>query len=212
MIGSNGRPLRHVGELPIGLTSGVFGHDALVAGSPVGITAGDATSYEYRQYSPDGRLRRIVRTADTIRTASPADIQAIIARRLGNAPASAPARRMPPSDDAAPRTPIPAYSRLQVDDAGRVWLAETGSVAGVWTSAENWESRQRGRWAVFDSTGILLGVADPFDSPALPDGWKLLMQWNAEEAVFTYRDDDGAPHVATLRYRISQRLREPAAP
>lgn len=196
VVNGAGEVVRKVGTMPSEHYRTFFSRAELLAGRSDGsVIAAEGPTFEHRQYSPGGRLRRIVRTKDIVDSLTASEAGEILARRLGqDVP---PARRRALEDQAlgtAARLAVPAYHRMNVDEAGRVWLAGPRLVAG-----------QLETWTVFDSTGSLLGRADPNLLPDLPRGRRLLLKWTSAEVVVGYYDEDGAFHVRATPYRLINR-------
>lgn len=192
VLAANGLLLREVGMLPDALYGTLFSRDAPVAATAGGIVAGSGETQEYRQYDPLGRLIRIVRTSDVLGSMSRDEVGAMIARRMGR---DAPEARVRSERERAlansNATRLPAYMRINLDAHGRVWLSEPRLVPG-----------QLEKWSVFDSTGILLGRADPNDIKVPMDSRLIARRWTATELIVQYTDADGAVHIAAMPYRL----------
>ena len=119
----------------------------VAAGNDLYVVANDA--YELRRYTPDGVLTGLVRrehtplrvAADHVRherdrrlEATPDDRRPVVATVLDEMP--------------TPDT-FPAYHLVRADDH-----------ANVWVQAYPVPPQTQARWAVFDSTGVLLGDVD----------------------------------------------------
>lgn len=119
----------------------------VAAGNYLYVAAND--TYELRRYTPDGVLTGLVRrehtpikvTADHLRherdrrlEATPDDRRPVVANVLDEMP--------------TPQT-FPAYHLVRADDQGNVWV-----------QAYPMPPLRQARWAVFDSTGVLLGDVD----------------------------------------------------
>ena len=119
----------------------------VAAGNYLYVAAND--TYELRRYTPDGVLTGLVRrehtpiqvTADHLRHERDRRLEATRDDRR-SAVASA-LDEMP-----TPQT-FPAYHLVRADDQGNVWV-----------QAYPIPPQTRARWAVFDSTGVLLGDVD----------------------------------------------------
>jgi hypothetical protein len=183
-IGSDGHVLGVVGDFPSG-TFNLF-IEQVMNTVPHGrlLYVGDGDLPEIRVYTMDGKLLRIIRweqaripvtdevlKEQVVRSAGTGAPQSVIDRRLTRA------RTMP-----QPAT-VPAYFRIQVDAAGRIWVEDHPI-----------ESAPPRPWTVFDSAGRGLGrVVAPKISGARSSE---IASVSRNEAVVTWRDEEnGFAHV-----------------
>jgi len=145
------------------------------------VTVGDGKTWEYRQYTANGKLTRIVRVNDPPLPVSEADLERELQSRIprevtGEARMQAieRTRRL-----GAPPT-YPSYSQMLVDAADRVWVRDYYRV-------------EPNGWTVFDAAGQLLGrFMLPSDSTIVrPE----IVQIGRGEMMVRWRDGDGAPHL-----------------
>ena len=115
-----------------------------VAGDGFVHTAGDA--YELEWYDRSGRLTEIVRVRRDLRPVTEDHIAGYRAANLEGAEAEWRPRIEQFLRDMVYPSTHPAFTRLLIDAAGRVWALEGGIL------------RERGRWWVFDE-GVLVGEA-----------------------------------------------------
>ena len=191
-IAADGRVLRGIGRLPADDHRTIFAHEAGVAAGAGFVATTDGLTFEYRQYREDGTLARIVRTADAVRLLDRAAITDLLTEGSGpDLPAAMLQEGVDRTMAGRSRVPFPPFVRIQVHEAGQVWLSEIRP-----------SGNQLQRWFVFDSTGVLLASADP--QQALPPGttWATVVRWTDRELVLHYRDADGAGHVRTVPYTL----------
>lgn len=132
----------------VGAIAPLFGKSSHVAVSRGQVVVGTADSLEYRVFSGDGRLDRIVRVPGYDLALSPAEVAAERTARLADG-----ASRIPVWRDAIEGLPSPmtrpAYSALVVDTEGFVWLA------GHHAESRTGEATD---WEVFTDYGRWLGT------------------------------------------------------
>lgn len=133
---------------------------------------------------PEGKLVLIVRTADPIAKVTSAE-----ASRL-TLPAAAGVHGHPgrPTSTHPPQFPLPrewpSFETIDVDASGRLWM-------------QDYVKRPQDPqvWAIFDSTGRLLGkmqMAGRTDTYA-----PTVVGFNGEGVLVRRLDDDGAVHIST---------------
>jgi hypothetical protein len=135
------------------------------------VYAGDGATSEVLVYRADGQLTRIIRTADQPAKVTDADIQRV--RR----PATGPRRPIPETH--------PAYSRLVVDPAGRLWIQDFNAVRAPSDG-----------WTCFDANGRLVGR---LEIPRQGAGTIAVVSFEANTVQAYRADDDGFLHVAFYR-------------
>ncbi len=188
----SGRVLREFGSFPAFGYNRFFERRAHVVGGRGRVVVGDGSSHEFLQHDPSGRLVRVVRTGDIPRAFTAADLRALIRRRIPDGtPASVIDQAMNQVNGLERPERWPAYTRLQVDPANRTWLSEPVTMTGAPAA-----------WAVFDSTGTLLGrvLVDSLQVPGSASR-PMILQWGVQEVAVRYFDADGAIHVALLPLR-----------
>lgn len=163
-----------------------FGHQALFAPSISGVWLGYNDRFELAQYDPaDGRLVRIVRAPGLDRPRTDVMEKAIRSHAVEQSTSQDRAAILSDVDgwmDLSPKPDtVPAYDRLVVDDAGRLW-------ARSWSGTD-----PSARWWVFSPTGDLLGSVD------LKDGMTLYAV-RCGEAWGVVRDDLDVSYV--VRYGL----------
>jgi hypothetical protein len=188
----HGKVLRELGRFPAYGYNRFFERRAHVVGGRGRVIVGDGSAFEYRQYDLTGRLVRIVRTDDTAPRFTAANLEELLRRRIPpGTPADVADRALRQATAMELPERWPAYTRLQVDARNRVWIAEPTPLSG-----------QAAPWAVFDSTGALLGrVETDGISLAGSAATPVVLEWGNQEVVVRYFDTDGAVHVAILPLR-----------
>jgi hypothetical protein len=189
LVNFRGEVLRELGRFPVYGYNRFFERRAHLVGGRGRLLGGDGSTFEYRQYDLFGRLVRIVRTADQPQPFTAADLRELIRKRIpAGTPSSVVDQALRRANGLDRPERWPAYTRLQVDEANRVWIAEPVSLSSTAAS-----------WAVFDSTGALLGRVET-DGVALPGAAAapIFLRWGVQEVVVRYFDSDGAIHVAVL--------------
>ncbi len=158
----------------------LFGKTSSVAVAQEHVLIGIADSLEYRVFSRDGRLERIVRAPGYALELSPAQVSEERAARLAEV------NEIPPLRDAVERLPDPitrpAYSELLVDAEGHVWLAEHHGFT---------ETDQPTDWEVFAESGEWLG------SVRTPPRFAVY-EIGADYVLGRWQDDLDVEHVQVL--------------
>jgi hypothetical protein len=195
-IGSDGTVLGVIGDVPSERPSLYIEQVANTV--PYGrlLYVGDGDLPEIRVYTMGGKLVRIVRwqqsqipvtdevlKGQVMRSAPRGTPQSAIDQRLARA------RAMP-----QPAT-VPAYFRIQVDAAGRIWVEDHPI-----------ESAAPRPWTVFDSTGGALGRVLP---PKIPGArFSELPSVGQDEAVVAWRDEEnGFAHLTFHALGPAERAR-----
>ena len=189
IINSSGTLVRVLGILPVSDYTTIYPREVSVVARNGSIYVSDGLRFEYRIYDDRGRLQRIVRTADQARPFSRQDAVAVVQARL---PSTLSKKA---KDDILRDTrnvPVPStwptYTRLLVDELGRVWLSDPPK-----------DPKRVAMWTVFDSAGKLLGRVDPASSALFKNTSKArVVRWGAVDATVMYVDNEGAPHVALV--------------
>lgn len=191
MVDFDGRALRRIGPFPSGHRGSLFPFEPLLGTGAGRIVAATGLAYEYTVHDATGRVRTIVRTADRPRRLGDPEFERIITDRARAL--SAPERRRAIEEVTARGVSrmLPAFTLLQVEASGRVWLKEPRLVR------DRLEA-----WVVFDASGVLLGRVVP--RPPLPPGAArpMVTGWTDREAIVQYEDADGFSHVALLPYTV----------
>ena len=132
-----------------------------------------------------GRLLRIIRVAEPPRRVTDDEWRELLERSAPlNVTAAQRARIMAAVQARRPAT-YPAYRRVRVDAARRVWIAD-------------YHNRQL--WTVFDSTGSVIGR---LELPAADPAEKTDLAGIERDHIVVYRrDEDGAPHLTFHRFTI----------
>lgn len=138
------------------MSAPLFARGASVAQWEGRLFVGIQESFEIGLYSSTGELERLIRVLGVDLTISDADVEELIEQDLARVPeARRPMVRQHLESMQMPET-RPAYGDLLVDDAGRLWAAQSAR----WPA---WPSY----WTVFDVDGGLLGEVE------LPDRFRL---------------------------------------
>lgn len=106
-------------------------------------------TYEIRRYTPDGELTDLVRRAHVPIQVTATHLRLERDRRLDAWPEDRHAVFAPVLDEMPTPPTFPAYHLVRADDE-----------ANVWVQAYPIPPQTQARWAVFDSTGVLLGEID----------------------------------------------------
>lgn len=135
------------GSVSVFKRSAVFGRSNVFAAHPDGIWSSANDRFELRLYDPmDGRLLRIVRAPGLERPATEALAREIYDRALAEVEAPDARRRFDAWFEQSPRPEtLPAYDRIVVDDAARLWVRQ-------WSAGD-----EAPEWWVFARDGELLG-------------------------------------------------------
>jgi hypothetical protein len=162
--------------VPNGLGTTPFLPWTVIAALPDGFVMGDGQTWEIREYSTQGRLRRIIRRDADLRLSD--DLKALyregeLAGKTGEA-RDAVERRL-----AAATFPksIPAFQRILVDPVGRIWAQDYLRAAHVPL-----------QWTVFDSRGTYLGAVE------VPVGFRVFEVGN-DYLLGRMRDASGQVHI-----------------
>jgi hypothetical protein len=137
---------------------------------------GDGDRSEIRVYGADGRLARIVRSADPVQRISAADAERMLAHQ-------SPAFRQL----AAQWTPAThlAYSTFHVDPTGRLWVNDSPAPP---------ISDEVNGWTAFDATGRLLGR---LELPRTVGGRRVsVVSFGVNEVQLRWSDEDGFMHLS----------------
>jgi hypothetical protein len=152
----------------------------IIAGLPNGFLMGDGQTFEIREYSANGRLRRIIRREMDLRfsDADRADYrQGELAGKQGAARAAAELRL---SRVVFPKK-VPAFQRILVDPSGRIWAQDYLRANHVPLS-----------WTVFDARGKMLGVV------RVPVGFRVF-EVGDDYILGRLRDAKGQAHIQLYR-------------
>lgn len=142
---------------------------------------GDGTSFEFRVWTREGRMRSIVRAARNPAPVSVKDIEAYKRTQLeGLQGTAAQARRAVLAAMSFPKW-MPAYRRLEIDAAGRVWAEDFPR-----------HDAKQASWAVFGPDGRLLGTV------VFPSNARVLT-FGEREVIMRTTDIDGFNTVAVYR-------------
>ena len=108
--------------------------------------------FELRAYRPDGSLTRIVRRDNDVRNPTQADLDSYRAERRSPDPSRSSARNRNAALDALPAPPesFPAFSAIEVDLLGNLWVREY-NLPG---------QEDRALWTVFDPEGLVQGFVE----------------------------------------------------
>jgi hypothetical protein len=156
----------------------VFGRSTQYAVAPGRLYLGDNDRYEILGFAPSGTLELIVRSDRAPVAVGAAEIEAVKAERLEEAPSDNWRRNLERlfADMPIPST-LPAFDGLAADPAGHLWVMEA--------SAPTEGPRT---WSVFDHDGRRLGGVET------PAG--LTVREIGEDHVLgTWRDEMGVEHV-----------------
>jgi hypothetical protein len=159
-----------------------FGRWAATAAVGDRFVYGDATTHEYRVYSPEGALLQIVRRQVSPRTVTSDDIARHKAERLRSIVDQS--RRAAVERELAEAEypeEMPAYSSFEADTEGHVWIqAYTAQVAAT------------SEWGIFAPTGAWLGQLE------LPSSLSIF-EIGADYILGRWRDTDGIEQVRVYR-------------
>ena len=189
VIDFNGRLVGELGQLPVGGQASLLPTEVSVVGHAGNVYVGDGRKFEYRVYDANGKLHRIVRTSDRLLPFRQSDAEAVMTMRLPRGiPANAKEEVLGQMRSIPRPAYWPAYSRLVVDPAGRVWLSDPPRSPSVPAS-----------WAVFDPKGFLLGRVTLAEHPlAKTQDFFRIVRWLDSTVVVLYRDKEGSPVVSEL--------------
>lgn len=145
----------------------------------------DARDNQIRLYDAQGKLARIVRTADPI---LPVTNEQAEARMLGSIPRDVPAaerqQRIDLMRSRGHAASWPGYEMLQSDPAGRIWALDKFMVSG-----------QQLAWTAFDAEGRLLGrlALSPLPGEQRPPQ---VIAFGDDAVLVRRRDSDGAAYLS----------------
>jgi hypothetical protein len=134
----------------ISISTPLFGRTQQLVVGPDRVYAGSADSFEVEVYRPEHGLERLIRVMRPSRPVTPAVLAAKKREELAAAPDAA--RRQGVERRFAELTPpefLPAYSVLQLDAAGLLWVEEYRAPGEV-----------EPRWQLFDSEGRWLTTVE----------------------------------------------------
>ena len=159
-------------------TSLPFGRGFATAIAPGGFYHGITDRYEILWYGLSGQLERVIRKAHEPVPVRPVDVERYKAERLEDASSDNWRRRLERMFGEVPiPSTMPAFSTLEVDELGFLWIAEFEPPGA--------DAR---RWSVFDAEGRLLGtVVTPAELQVHQIGVDFLLA--------SWRDDLGVEHV-----------------
>ncbi len=150
----------------------------VIAGFDNGFLMGDGQTFEIREYSPNGRLRRIIRRDVDLRL-SDADKAAYRAGELAGKGGD-PAVELRLASAVFPKK-VPAFQRILVDPSGRIWAQDYLRASHIPLS-----------WTVFDRNGKMLGVV------RVPVGFRVFEVGN-DYILGRLRDARGQAHIQLYR-------------
>jgi hypothetical protein len=184
-IGSDGGVLGAVGDVPSGTFSMYI--EQVTNTVPHGrlLYVGNGDLPEVHVYTMGGKLVRIVRWEQPRIPVTDEVLKEQVVRSAGlGAPLSVIDQRLTRARTMPQPATVPAYFRIQVDAAGRIWVEDHPI-----------ESAPPRPWTVFDSTGRALGrVVAPRISGARSSE---IASVGRDEAVLTWRDEEnGFAHVS----------------
>jgi hypothetical protein len=183
-IGSDGRVLGVVGDVPSERPSLYIEQVANTVPHGRLLYVGDGDLPEIRVYAMDGKLARIIRWEQS---RIPVTDELLREQVMGHAargtPQSAIDQRLTRVRAMPQPAAVPAYYRIQVDAAGRIWVEDHPI-----------ESAAPRPWTVFDSTGRALGHVLP---PKIPGArFSEIPSVGLDEAVVAWRDEEnGFAHL-----------------
>jgi hypothetical protein len=160
----------------------LWGKDAHLAVYGDDVYLGTADSLEYQVFSPEGRLKRIVRVPGYDLTLSREEIRAERSAYMPD-PAEANATTREVMDLQPDRTHRPAYSDMIVDDYGNVWLRRYQG---------RHEQQEPTEWLIFAPNGEWLG------SMALPPRFHVF-QIGPDWIIGKRPDELDVEHIQLLR-------------
>ena len=159
-----GRIISEIGRLPVEEYTSPLVRVVSVVAHDSDVVVADAKSYEVRTYDLRGRLLRILRADERLRTATDSAWNTA----LRGLPAAGRARAA-----AGPRQ-YPAFAEVRVDSLSRIWIHDY---------------HERQRWTVFDHDGALLGNVQ---LPVI-DGEPSQLVWlGRDELALRHNDANGA--------------------
>jgi hypothetical protein len=182
----DGTVLMPLGRLPAPQYSGTIAFEVSI--EPVGefIYVADARRYEVRVLDQTGRLRWLLRSAESARPITDADWRR---QAESSVPSGVPAaqrdRQIAMMLSMTRPASWPAFRYVRVDPAHRIWVGDYH------------DSRI---WTVFDANGDLLGQLElPWPSDNDPQ----LVGLTADYIIVRRTDSDGAPHLSLHRVTLA---------
>ncbi len=119
------------------------------------VIVGSDDTYEFRVYSTDGTLKRIVRREHDLIPTTPAHLDALIERRVAGSPETERAARRREERERYENVRLPethpAFSRVRADELNHLWVQEY-TLPG--------EGGPNPVWTVFDPDGHVLGYVE----------------------------------------------------
>ena len=109
--------------IPDGLGTTPFLPAVIIAGTPDGFLMGDGQTWEIRDYSSTGRLRRIIRRDADLRLTDAIRATYANGERAGKSGEALEAVERRLAAAVFPKT-IPAFQRILIDPRGRIWVQE----------------------------------------------------------------------------------------
>lgn len=200
LLKPNGGLVRELGMLPAPIFGGGVGRSPSIVIVQDELFVAGARLYEVSVTDRRGRLRRVTRLSGPVSAIAEADwrrrAERMIPRKVA---ANERAARVADAMLAMPKGPFPAYSRVRVDPAKRIWILDYESQTG---------------WTVLDSTGVLLGRVElPGAGMGVP---VQLVGVASDHLILWQHDGDGAAHLRFYRMAAStatasrSRVRTPA--
>lgn len=183
-FGLDGKLNSKITDVNIGLFDMAVYRESSKVASGQKVYFGNALNFEVAVYGVDGKLQSLIRTSDKLDPISKSELEKMPQTGV-RANATAEENKARAQQMAAKSTTKywPAYDRVMVDMAGRIWI-------------EDWRpptSLDENVWAAFDATGKLIGRM------VIPAAESRAKQWRVvdfgKDEVFVKRlDDDGAIH------------------
>jgi hypothetical protein len=171
-----GAAARGVNVVAVSAAALPFRQPVIVTALPDGFLVGDPDSYEIREYSAIGALRRIIRRDVDLRLTAAMIVgykEMQLAGRTGDA------RRAMETEIASrefPRT-FPAFQRIEVDAARRIWVQDYSVTQDAPLT-----------WTVFDPAGKMLGAI------TTPARFRIL-DFGGDYVLGRWRDDDNVAYI-----------------
>jgi hypothetical protein len=129
-----------------------FGRAGSAAGWGNGFYFGDGHSHEFRYYTADGALRRIIRMHQPNMEVTKEDVGRYKEERIAGEDSDAGRERVRELLEEVPfPETMPAYDRILVDVEGNIWVLAYSYAA---------PGDDQPRWTVFDPEGVALGVVE----------------------------------------------------
>jgi len=166
----------------INFDSGPFGRIGVTAVTPRGYAVSTGTDYGIAEYSPAGKLSRVLRIRRTLAPVTPRDIAEYKTETVKTeSPGFQKIREEANNWLTYPRT-FPAFDSLVVDGAGRIWARNYSKAVAP------------ARWDVFDTAGRHLGTVQ---MPAVFD----VLQIGRDFLLARAKGDDDEESVRLYRLR-----------